>query len=273
LGIVIRQAYQREDGLTSEALSNEEVRGEAVARIGDCEITADDILNCLILRKNWQAVEECLDQFLIEEAFKRYSIEVLDEEVGHFVTAFRQKNQMLSSEDTLAWLEKHHLDDDDFLELCQFDLKLEKLKDKLFQDKLEEVFAYKRQSLQTVEIYKIVVANEEAALEIVSSVNEGASFFDYARKYSVDHETAKSCGYVGHVKVQELPAAVQDLLIKGAQGEVLGPVKVNKNFEVYLLESMQIPVLDDDCRRHLLDDLFAEWLADTKTRANMELFI
>ncbi len=259
--------------MAEESLLNDETEEDLIAKIGDRNIVSEDIVDCLLVRKNWQAIEDCLDQFFIEAACNQYHIQASDEEVSTYMTAFRQKNQLLSVEDTRNWLDKHHLDDDDFTQLCQFDVRLEKLKDKLFQDKIDEVFTYKKQALQTLELYKIVVANEEAAREIVSSVVEGSSFFEFARKYSIDKETAKSCGYTGQVKLKELPPNVQDLLIKGQIGEVLGPLKVNKNFEIYLLDTIQTPSLDDNCRKQVMDDLFAEWLADTKARTNIELFI
>ncbi|MBX9877573.1 MAG: peptidylprolyl isomerase [Candidatus Obscuribacterales bacterium] len=258
--------------MTEESLLNEE-DDDLIAKIGDRDIVSSDIVDCLLATKNWQVIDDCLDQLLIEAKCDQYQIQTTDEEVSTYMTSFRQKNQLLSVEDTRAWLDKHHLDDDDFLQLCQFDVRVDKLKNKLFQDKVDEAFTYKKQALQTLELYKIVVANEEAAREIVSSVLEGSSFFEYARKYSIDKENAKSCGYAGYVKLKDLPPNVQDLLIKGQVGEVLGPLKVNKNFEIYLIESVQVPSLDDNCRKQIVDDLFAEWLADTKTRSNIELFI
>ncbi len=259
--------------MTNGAVSEQPAEDDFVAKIGDRGITTDDVLECLIIGRNWKAIDECLEHFLLEEAFLKHNIATTQEEIRSHVTVFRQHNNLASGEDTHKWLEKHHMDDDDFLNMAVFELKLEKLKDLLFGKRVEEFFVYQRLELVEAELYKITLANEEAAREIVSSVKEGASFFDYARRYSIDHETAKSCGYMGKVKIKHLNPQVQDALSKSSVGSVVGPLKVNKNFEIFMLDSIHEPVFDAEMRQQLEDELFAQWLEDTKARSKMELFI
>lgn len=101
-------------------------------------------------------------------------------------------------------------------------------------------------------------------------MREGASFFDFARRYSKDSATAVACGYVGKVTTDSLPPQVQQLIIGARQGDLLGPVKVGKDFEVLLLEKIHPAQFDGETRQKLEDELFKQWLNDERARAHIE---
>lgn len=244
-----------------------------VATIGQRNITANEIVENLIINAEWQALETCLDRFLLEEEFSLREITATQEEVRSELTIFRKHNQLSTGDETHKWLEHRHMHDSDFMQLCRYRVKLQKLKDLLFEKRLEEYFIYKRAQLQTVELYKIVVAKEEAAREIVSSVRDGESFFDYARKYSLDEKTAKAGGYTGTLQLAQLHPTVQDLVLKSRVGDLIGPVHLHKRFDIYLLDSIESPLFEGDIRQQLEDELFQQWLADTRTRAGIKLFV
>lgn len=238
-----------------------------VAEIGEQKVFAADVLNCLISQGNWKSIEACLDYFLLEAEFEKSGIAATDEELRAEIAAFRHKHRLESGDDTRKWLKEKHMDESHFLEICEHEVKLAKLKEKLFANRLEEHYVYRRLEMATAELYKIELAQEEACREILSLVNEGESFFDFARKYSLDAETARACGYMGELKLRELRPQLQDLVSKSKAGSLLGPLKSGKNFELYLLSKIKVPELDADLRRTLLDELFDRWLADTKQRA------
>lgn len=243
-----------------------------VANVGGREIDAVDLLERILIKQNWKAVEEGLDTFLLEFFFDKLNLQVTDEELHKHISHVRRQYGLLSGSDTKRWLEEHHLGDDGFLELCVQQLKLNKLKHILFEKRLQETFVYRQLQLAEVEVYKIAVANEEAAKEIVSSVKEGASFFDLARQYSIDQATAKSCGYAGKIKLLKLSPHLQDLLSKSSPGDLIGPLAHSKTFEIYLVENVHRPAFED-VRQELEDELFAEWLAETKARTTVEWLV
>lgn len=259
--------------MTDTELTDTNEDEHLVATIGSRSVGCDELLERLIVRRAWAAVDDCLDSFLLEEAFDEHDIQSSDEEISTQVTDFRKKNNLASGDETRKWLEQHHMQDAEFLQMCSFEIRLRKLKDLLFADRLQEYFIYKRLELVVVELYKLVVAGEQAAREIVSSVAEGESFFEYARQYSLDVATAKSGGYLGKMKLNQLPPRVQELLGKSVKGDLLGPLKANKNFEIYLVENIEAPEFNQELRLQLEEELFTTWLADRKAQAQLEVFI
>lgn len=251
--------------------SEEDEKIEHIASIGEIQVSAEALIERMLVRRDWPVIEKALDSFLIESAFEKQQISVNEEELRTQITLFRQKHALMTGEETHKWLRARHICDRMFLDMCEYELKLTKLKEILFASRIEEFFVYKRSSLTSLEFYKIVVAQEEAAKEIMSSLKEGASFFDYARKYSIDKETSKSCGYTGKVHLNSLSPFLQDLLSKAKPGELLGPVKFNKNFEIYLLAEIHKPVFDGELRQSLEDELFEQWLSEAKSRLHIEL--
>lgn len=244
-----------------------------VAKIGQQEISSNDVLENMIVHLNWQIVEETLDHFLIEQEFTKRSITVSHEEISKELTAFRTKHELMTSADTHKWLEARHMSDGDVVQLCQYAVKVQKLKELLFANRLEEFFVYKKLQLQTVELYKIVVAKEEAAREIISSVQDGESFFDYARKYSLDQKTAKAGGYSGKIPLADLHPQVQDLVLKASPGALLGPIPSHKSFEIYLVDSKTEAKLEGELRQKLQDELFKTWISDVRSRSGLQLFV
>ncbi len=248
--------------------------GEALAKILGRELGSGDILERLILMKKWESIQDCLDQFLIEAEFDRLELALSDDELHKKLTGFRRENGLLTGDETKKWLEKHHMSDDHFVQMCISELKREKLKEKLVAARLQEYFVYKRLELLKVELYRIVVAGEEAAREILSSVLEGASFFDYARKYSIDAASAKSCGYMGKISMNQLDPKLQDHMSKAKAGSFIGPFKkADKSFEIYFVEEIILPELAGELKAELEEELFLQYLLEMRARANIELFL
>ncbi|MBX9689897.1 MAG: peptidylprolyl isomerase [Candidatus Obscuribacterales bacterium] len=244
-----------------------------VAKVGDRSIDASEILVCLLRSRNWKSIEDSFDMCFLEDLFENQKITFEQDEVYQKAMQFRQQHALLTAQDMHKWMELNHQSEDDFLEMCAFDIKLKKLKELLFSKRLEEVFVYKRLELVTAELYKIVLAQEEVAREILSSVKDGGSFFNFARQHSIDVQTAKACGYMGKLRVSKLNPRLQEAVSKGKSGDLIGPVKVGKVFEIYLLDNVCQPVLDDEMKQELEDELYTQWLAETKARLHIQWFI
>lgn len=251
----------------------EDPESALIATIGEQSISALDIIERLIQNQNWQTVQDILNSFLIEKAFDTFKIEVTQKEVYEQIKKFRNDHGLLTGPDTHRWLEDKHMDENDFLAMCSYDVRLAKLKAVLFEKRIEEQFAYSQVDFVTVDLYKITLKNEEVAREIVSSIEEGASFFDYARKYSTDLATSKSCGYMGNLKMGQLTVHLQDLVSKAPVGSILGPVKERNSFNVYFVESKSTPTLTAEIRQEIENDLFKKWLQEFKSKQSLALNI
>lgn len=266
--------YNRVDsGSPGNSLTNKvEPEHPALAKVGEQEISPVEILHRIVQMQNWSVIQDALDSWILTAALEQNAIKVTDDEIYQQAMHFRQQNGLLTGADVHKWLESHHQSEEDFLEMCKLEIEKKKLIDKLFANKIAEYFAYKKTSLISVELYKIIHPQEEVIRELLSSIKEGASFFNYAKQHSKD-ESAKSCGYSGLIKLEALSPAQQDLISKAKVGDCIGPIKLHNNWEIYLLESKTQAVLDEKLKEELKMEMFNQWMAETRTRSRIEYSI
>lgn len=256
--------------MTEQAVSGSKL---IIAKIGEHEVTLVDLFRDLVLLQQWETVEKCVEHELILSVLQERQIGVTQEEIREYLTVFRQHHKLLTGEDMHRYLPSNHMTDAHFLEKCTFDTSLQKLKEVLFKDQIDQYFAYRQLQLATVETYKIVLNNEEAAKEIVASLRDGSSFFDLAHRYSQDEATKKVCGYSGSVAVSTLDPKMQELLASAAEGTVVGPLKVAKEYHIVLVHKVSTATFDGETRNVLLDELFDQWLTECKERGGIQLLV
>ena len=271
------EVVESEDEADLAPAEDDEILGEAtttiVAKIQGTALTVDELLRSLIVDRQWTVIDQCLNNKLISAHLDKHEIALSQEELREHLSAFRQRHGLLVGDDVNRWLEQNHMDVAALLEHCTFEARKQKLKELLFKDTLDQYFAHRQLELASIELYKIVVESENVAKEIILSLQEGASFFDYARRYSTDEDTKRSCGYVGNVPMHTLDPKLQQLLVGKVEGDIIGPVKVMKSIEIHFVGKVHPSQFDGATRELLLDELFNKWLADLRSRGAVETLI
>ena len=242
---------------------------EVFLKCADRQFRQSELLKALIAGHNWSVLEDAAVRILIEQQFEERQISADDDEVIAGIKEFRRANGLLTAAQLKTWIQEHRLSDETLIESCRFELCLSKLKRCLFADKVDHYFMQRRAELDAVEIYRICVEKEEAAKEIVASIQDGASFFELARRFSTDETTRRLCGYMGVVKIQTLDAREQELILASREGAIVGPVHVLKNFHVLLIDKFHPASLDEETRRKLIDELWHAYKKDIKLRQNI----
>lgn len=244
-----------------------------IAKIDGAPVTFENVLDRLRIQKKWSVIDDCLSDIVVERVWDKTGISIATEAVRDFMMNFRKQNKLLSGVDTKGWLDAHKMSDNDFVEMCQFELKKDALIDKMFSATLEQYYQYKRLNLVSADLYLIELNDEEMAKEIAMLVRDGASFFDLAHKYSINASTRKSCGYMGRVELHTLDAKVQELITTASDGCIIGPVAILKCFHIYFIDTIHQPVFDDDTKKKLGDELLASWVREFKSRPLYQLEI
>lgn len=243
-------------------------------QLGNLKISPLEIVQGLIGGGQWAAIDQVLNAVLTSRAFKERSVHPDQEQVAKKIVAFRKENGLTSAQDMHAWMAKHCLTDAGLISMCSYQVSVELLKESLFGDSIEKFFELRRLQLDSVEIYRIITAREEAAKEMVAAIREdNASFFDFARRYSTDTKTNMSCGYQGIVPVSTLAPQVQESIADSSEGALIGPVKVLKHFEIILVHKFHKAILDAATREKLMQELFEQWLSETKARNPVALHL
>jgi hypothetical protein len=131
-------------------------------------------------------IGDILRQHLIEQELQtREDLEISPALTEQAVIDFRLQRQLSDPKDFAQWLASNGRDYDSFHKQVAYGFKLEKLKAQVAEPKLQEHFIDRKLFLDRVVLSRIVVADRELAEELGSQLEEGASFEQLARDYSI----------------------------------------------------------------------------------------
>jgi parvulin-like peptidyl-prolyl isomerase len=225
-------------------------------------ITSEDIINQLKL--------SCQLSKVVEKIVARKIISVFSEEVGINVDDkalqimadhLRFTNNLLSVDDTLAWLKAHYLSLDDFEQIAYNSIISTKLANHLFASKVESYFFENQLDYVAVAMYETVLDDEDLAIELFYSIKEGEkSFYDVAYKYIQDTELRRKGGYRGIVCRKDLKPEISAAVFAAKAPQLLKPIVTSKGVHLILVEEIIQPKLDDELRQKINSDLFFEWI-------------
>jgi parvulin-like peptidyl-prolyl isomerase len=227
-------------------------------------ITKEDILHQVKLScKIPEIIEQIITRKAIANAAAEAGIKVETEELQKAADQMRLINQLLSADDTWAWLQKHHLSLDDFEEIIDTTLIANKLAQHLFGDKIEPYFFQHQLDYAGVVMYEVVLDDKDLALELFYTIKEGEmSFHDVARQYIKDVELRRKGGYLGIVLRKDLKAEISAAVFGSKPPQLIKPIVTAKGVHLILVEEIIQPQLDEKLYQKIASELFAEWLKE-----------
>ncbi len=222
-------------------------------------------------REQMEFLEAALDATLIRQTAKQKGLTLTAADLQRAADDFRASRSLLSIKAIQSWLEARWLTLEAWQEFLEGEVLAVRLRELLFGAKVEESFVESRLEYDRATVSRIVVANEGAAKELRAQITEdGADFHGLARRHSLEEVTRRAGGYVGQIRRADLEAVVQSSVFGAKPGDVIGPYRRDKQWHLLLVEELHPAVLDEDTRKRLLDALFADWLAEQRTKAKLE---
>jgi parvulin-like peptidyl-prolyl isomerase len=222
-------------------------------------VSPSDCLHFLRRHGRLRAVAlQALAAKVVLEAARDAGLTVSAEELQQASNRVRQRNGLGSADRTHQWLGQQGRSVRDFEADLEQTLLAEKLKDHLTRNRVADHFAARRDDYARVRLRVIVVPREDLARELLSQVrDDGRDFADIARQHSL-HASRADGGDLGMVWRYRLPDAVAG----AASGDVVGPLASSDGFQLFLVEDVRPPELDDATRTHVRDELFDRWLGE-----------
>ena len=229
------------------------------------EISTRDIIQYLKLSCQMPNVLQGLvSQKLIEQAATERKISLTEEEIQTAADLFRFENNLISSENTLRWLENYHLSVTEFEELIKNTLLKQKLARHLFAEQVEPYFYSHQSDFNQAIIHEIVFKDFNIAMELYYSIQEQEiGFWDVAHQYIEDSELRRRGGYMGKKTREQLPpeiAAAVFAIADTALPLVLKPMVVDKYTHLIYVEEIIKPTLNEPLQKKIIDRLFNNWL-------------
>jgi hypothetical protein len=237
-------------------------------------------------------IGDILRQHLIEQELQtRNDLEISPLLTEQAVIEFRLQNQLSDPKAFAEWLASNGKDYSSFHASVGFGFKLEKLKAQVTEPKLQEYFIERKLFLDRVVLSRIIVAQAELAEELASQIEEGASFEQLAREYSIAEDRIVN-GMMGPVSRGTLPDVLRAAVDSARPGELIGPFELaSVNAQASPLPSqdaiasqeqggwilfrvwqfLPASLEDRQLKQALQNELFEQWLAQKIQNMSVKL--
>ena len=231
-------------------------------------ITNEDIIKQLKLSCGLPKIkQEIITQQIIANKAKAEKISVSDRELQQTADDFRVKHNLLTTADTIQWLEENNLDLDDFETIIYQELLGTNLAKHLFDNQVEAYFYEHQIDYQQTIIYEIILDNYDLAIELFFGIQEGEfSFWDIAHQYIQDQELRRCGGYQGILQRTELKPEISAAVFAAKAPQILKPISIEKSTHLIFVEEIIQPELDKKIREKIRQQLYQQWLNQETTK-------
>lgn len=216
------------------------------------------------LRQSSQLKEiykQLLTQRIVRQKARAKNLLVTPEEIQAEAEHIRRRHHLEKASDTFAWLSDQLMDAEDWEAGVYSSLLEKKVMENLFAADVEKVFSQNKLNFERVVLYQLQVADFYMAQELRYQILEKEySFYEVARRYDTDTDRCLRCGYEGMVSRWQLAPAVAAAIFGTPPGRIIGPLKLDSSYHLFMAESFIPTQLTDEVRQEILKNLFDEWL-------------
>jgi parvulin-like peptidyl-prolyl isomerase len=232
--------------------------------INDEQIDLSQVVKYLqVSGKLNQFISDVLRQHIIEKELEtRDDIDISTALIEQTIIDYRLKNQLTDPQNFQDWLKNNGTDYTTFHASITFSFKLEKLKALIGESKLPEYFIERKIYLDRFVLSRIMVDNRELAEELHTQIEEGSSFEQLAKEYSLADERVFN-GMMGPISRGSLPDILRAAVDAVNPGQLIGPVELEGRFSLFRLESFMPASLENtQLKQSLQNELFEQWLGE-----------
>ncbi|HIK09415.1 MAG TPA: peptidylprolyl isomerase [Oscillatoriaceae cyanobacterium M33_DOE_052] len=234
-----------------------------MVNLAKAAITLEEIASFLKKELRLKEVyQHILHRQIIEKAAAERGLTVTEAEIQAEGDNFRFQNRLEKAADTLGWLADQMISVEEWEEGIRDRLLAQKLSDALFAKEVEKFFAQNRLDFDQILLYQIVVPYERVAKELYYQIEEQEiSFYEAAHLYDLDDRRRQNCGYEGKIYRSSLKPEVAAAIFSAKLGEIVGPLKTEQGYHLFLVEDFIGAELTKEVQREIKERMFQQWLA------------
>ncbi|WP_413171469.1 peptidylprolyl isomerase [Anabaena azotica] len=205
-------------------------------------------------------VQECLRyQVIYQEIQTREELRVTVSDLAQAAINFRLRSGLTDPESFAQWLKIQGIDYPTFENQLTISLKLENLKDQLFESEKQAYFKERQQDLEQSDLYYIVIKEESLAYDLKDQIEAGKTFEQIAREYPLNSEQ-KVLVKRDVLHREKIRQEIKTALDTATPKEIIGPIAMGKRWCIFQIEQILPAVLDEDIAQKLREELFERWL-------------
>lgn len=242
-------------------------------QIDDQPISIEQAIKYLqVSGKLTQFIGDILRQHVIEQEIQRRDdIDISPALTEQTIIDFRLKNQLTDPQSFQEWLNNNGTDYATFHASISFSFKLERLKSVVTSAKISEYFIERKIYMDRVVISRIVVDNRELAEELQTQIEEGGSFEQLAKEYSLAEDRIVN-GMMGPISRGTMPDILRAAIDAASPGKLVGPIELEGRYGLFRLEQFLPASLEDtQLKQALQNELFEKWLAEKIQKLKVKL--
>lgn len=205
-----------------------------------------------------------IDDLLIEQEASALGVTVTDEELKNQVETDIAGGGGQSAFD--EWLQGTGQTRQDYEALLRPAMLLERVMDRVTSDVGTEA--------EQVHARHIMVDSEEAALQIVAALQQGADFADLVREQSLDAATRDNDGDLGWFPRGLVAPELENAVFSLQPGQISGVVHLGGGYHIFqVVERDAAHPLSPEVQLELKWAVFEEWLAELRAAAVIERYV
>ena len=213
---------------------------------------------------------ETAKQYLLEQEVQ--GIEDIDiDTVEQLIINFRLQRQLANPEKFQQWLTVNSISFAEFRSQFTFRLKVDKLKAKIAEPKVEEYFAKRQTLLDRLVLSRLVVDTPELAQKLKKHIEAKiADFAPLTKQYSVVDDAIVG-GVMGAIARGQMPEIIRDATENAQPGQIIGPLQIDDRFCLLKVETILSATLEGQLKQELENQIFEEWLLEKLQSMKIQL--
>lgn len=217
-------------------------------------------------------IEGIMTRKIVTHAATAANIEIDPTELQQAADQFRLTHDLASVEDTITWLEQHHLSVDEFEAMIHINLLCHKLAWHLFEHQIEAWFVAHQIDYRSAVLYEVVLDDIDLAMELFYALQESEiSFSEVARQYGQDIELRRKGGYRGVVYRHEMKPEIAAKVFAAKSPQLLKPIITAQGVHLIWVEEVIHPEVNEPLRNQILSTLFKDWLKQQMQQSQIDL--
>jgi len=188
---------------------------------------------------------------VVEQHAEQQGIVVDNDEITTAVNAFRISNDLKSADSFKKYLKERKISIRSLKKCIKNKLVVDKLTDAVSDEKTDAYIIENQLKLEQVELYTILLDNEDTANEIKELLNDDEmNFPGLAYEHSLDEKTRKQGGYLGFLTRNEVTAEIEADIFNAKPGDVIGPYQTKNGYNIFMINQSRKPNKDDPQLRY-----------------------
>jgi hypothetical protein len=236
-------------------------------------------INCALayLKKSGayhRVLAEIIRQHILEQELQtKTDIQCNDFQIDQALVDFRVQNDLQDVDAFQEWMQSNSVDYHEFRKNIQFGFKVEQLKMKITESKIESYFQEQKPLLDRVVLSRIILEDKDKANLVKDElIRDRTKFGQLAQMHSITDDRIAN-GMMGPVSRGQMPDILKAAIDLAQTGDILGPLDIDGRYCIFRIEQLLPAILEGALKQELKNQLFEQWIQEKIQNSDIQLLL